>query len=144
MPGIEAVAGRAIATQQSCRLGDFSTLAGLPDEERARVFIGVCMPVVFSPDLSPAQRIELRNQTKAQVEEVVQALDGKLESWCQSAAVEWEYVNASVGDFTCRVGVSLGGVVSVNGDPFTVSTREMVTSTELIRQSITERISRGY
>lgn len=55
-------------------------------------------------------------------EKVVNDLGGSLSAWepCSpETAGYWEYANAGFDGVEVRVGVSSGGVVSVNGRPFT-------------------------
>lgn len=68
-------------------------------------------------------------------------IPARITPWAASNAPQWEYVDFTVGDHTLRVGVSTGGVISFNGDPFTLSKRQMCVTYETARQSLAERLA---
>lgn len=73
------------------------------------------------------------------VEELASSL-GSIDQWVQSQATEWKYATLTIKGHQFRVGVSTGGVVSINGDPFVPSSRAIVIGKDGISQSITERL----
>lgn len=77
------------------------------------------------------------------VEEVVDELGGSLSAWepCNPETVGyWEYANAGFNGVVVRVGVSSGGVVSVNGHPFTPDGLMNVTQ-KAVRESFSRQIA---
>ncbi|CAN7651351.1 hypothetical protein LJR129_005086 [Acidovorax sp. LjRoot129] len=63
-------------------------------------------------------------------------------SWEQSASFKWQYATLTIRGHDLRVGVSTGGVVSFEGDPFVPSSRVLCTSLETACQSLNERLMR--
>lgn len=77
-----------------------------------------------------------RNLARAIVEAVAVQEKGQLGSWVQSNAPEWMYVDLNIGNHQLRIGASTGGVISVDGDPFTPVERELIINKELTAQAI--------
>lgn len=63
-------------------------------------------------------------------------------SWEQSVSFEWQYATLTIRGHNLRVGVSTGGVVSFDGDPFVPSSRLLCTTLETASQSLNERLMR--
>ena len=63
--------------------------------------------------------LQARANAREAVAQVASALHAKLSAWRYSAAPEWEYATLTVGESVLTVGASTGGVISVNGQPFT-------------------------
>jgi hypothetical protein len=80
--------------------------------------------------------LEHRAQAKAIVERYAQGSDAVLSEWEPSQAQEWEYANLHFGDIPFRIGVSTGGVISINGYPFTPDTRALITTDEALQKAI--------
>lgn len=60
---------------------------------------------------------------------------------CRSLS-PWKYTTVTIdGSEPLRIGVSAGGVVSVNGDPFTPHARDMNVTLDAIEQSIISKLS---
>ncbi|WP_305910548.1 hypothetical protein Q9L42_020545 (plasmid) [Methylomarinum sp. Ch1-1] len=74
-----------------------------------------------SEDTKPQTASEEQKQfeAKAILARIVSELGGTISSWERSAAVVglWDYADITLNDKTERVGVSGGGVVSINGKP---------------------------
>ena len=88
----------------------------------------------FNDNVFPEQ-----DQGVRYVEELATSL-GSLDPWVQSQAAEWKYATLTIQSHQFRIGVSTGGVVSINGDPFVPSSRAIVIGKDGISQSITERL----
>lgn len=71
---------------------------------------------------------------KANLLAVVHQFGGALSGWTPSGE-HWEYTNLQIGSTQMRVGVSTGGVVSVNGHPFTPDLK-MNVNQDAVRKSI--------
>lgn len=86
--------------------------------------------------ISESRSIEDAKRIVAQL-----SFGARITPWAASNAPQWEYADFTVGDHTLRVGVSTGGVISFNGDPFTLSKRQMCVTYETARQSLAERLA---
>ncbi|KJA08780.1 hypothetical protein RP29_20075 [Acidovorax temperans] len=71
------------------------------------------------------------------------AIGAHLTEWEGSASPFWQYATLTVGEHSFRVGVSSGGVISFNGDPFTPTKRVMCVTYKAARSSLAERIARN-
>ena len=71
------------------------------------------------------------------------AIGAHLTEWEGSASPFWQYAILTVGEHSFRVGVSSGGVISFNGDPFTPTKRVMCVTYKAARSSLAERIARN-
>lgn len=74
---------------------------------------------------------------------VVAQLGHKLSPWIasQTAITPWEYARLEIGAEVISVGISAGGVVSVNGDPFSPQSRLLNISLTNTRESIEHAIN---
>lgn len=88
------------------------------------------------------QTLHARSIQDAQVIVTQLAFGAQLSPREQSVAREWQYANLTVGDQILRVGVSTGGVISFDGDPFTLSKRVLCTCYAIARKSLSERLAR--
>lgn len=79
---------------------------------------------------------QLRCNAQSLVAKVCDELGAELTGWCPSAAEQWEYARLDVDGITLQIGASTGGVVSVNGDPFTPSDRVLNLTEEEVLKSI--------
>ena len=84
-----------------------------------------------------------RQEAQKIVEKYASANDGKFSGWTGIASHEWEYATLTLQGLDLRVGASTGGVISVNGDPFTADNREMILSEDTLRKSIEPRLTRA-
>lgn len=66
-------------------------------------------------------------------------LGGRLSGFTQSGS-NWQYADLTIDGETLRVGVSTGGVVSVNGDPFAPDRKTMNTTLDALLMSIKSRL----
>lgn len=89
---------------------------------------------------------ELQARTRAQeiVKGIADQVGGQLSQWRNSIAPEWEYARLTIGDMGFTIGASTGGVVSVNGDPFTMGERKVAITPESILESIQARAKRAF
>ena len=71
------------------------------------------------------------------------AIGAHLTEWEGSASPFWQYATLTVGEHSFRVGVSSGGVISFNGDPFTPTKRVICVTYKAARTSLAERIARN-
>lgn len=88
----------------------------------------------------------LENEPQAKLDEgmsivvdIASELGGSLSEWEESApsiAGKWRYATLTVGDTPIRMAVSQGGVVQVNGDPFTKDTRELHLTRDKVLESV--------
>ena len=63
--------------------------------------------------------LQARANARDAVAHAATELNARLSAWRYSAAPEWEYATLTVGEAHLTVGASTGGVISVNGQPFT-------------------------
>ncbi|MDO8728500.1 MAG: hypothetical protein Q7K26_01265 [bacterium] len=75
-------------------------------------------------------------QGKTKLLNVIKEFDGSISAWTP-IGTGWDYCDLTVDSDRLRVGVSAGGVVSVNGDPFTPNKygRAMNVTNDAIRTS---------
>lgn len=69
-------------------------------------------------------------------------LRASLSEWRDSGE-NWKYASLTADDTVVPIGVSTGGVVSVNGDPFTPEERVMNVTKEAVMTSVTAYMNRG-
>ena len=67
-----------------------------------------------------ASELQARSRAQEIVKGIATQIGGQLSQWRNSIAPEWEYAKLTIGDAGFTIGASTGGVVSVNGDPFTM------------------------
>ncbi|MDH0342122.1 DUF6908 domain-containing protein [Chromobacterium haemolyticum] len=89
---------------------------------------------------------ELENEPLAKLEEgvalvidVAAELGGVLSEWEESSPSiigKWRYATLTVGETAIRMAVSHGGVVQVNGDPFTKGDRELHITRDKVLESV--------
>lgn len=70
-----------------------------------------------------------QEQGMANIDAVAKKLGGRISDWVQSGE-NWKYADLTIGASTMRIGTSTGGVVSVNGDPFTPDSERHMNITE--------------
>lgn len=77
--------------------------------------------ITSTSTLSLDQKIEPApvDKGKSAVLAVANELSGTLSAWEKIGSFGWEYCHLLVDSYSLRIGISTGGVVSVNGDPFT-------------------------
>lgn len=68
-------------------------------------------------DGNPGNRAADQLAAIQNVEQVAERMAAILSPWEQSKALEWKYSNLVVDDQCFRIGVSTGGVISINGSP---------------------------
>lgn len=83
-----------------------------------------------------ASELLVRSRAEAAVGAIAKQIGAQL-------TPEWEYAKLTVGDLCFTVGASTGGVVSVNGDPFTMEGRQLAITPESILESIQARVKRA-
>ena len=79
-----------------------------------------------------------QTESQAMVEFVAIELGARLGLWRDRR--NWVYVTMEIAGRTLSVGVSDGGVVSVNGDPFTLAPRTICNTRRAVKLSITCRL----
>jgi hypothetical protein len=84
--------------------------------------------------------LQLRARAQEIVKNIADQFGGKLTPWHNSVAPEWEYAKLTIGEIGFTVGASTGGVVSVNGDPFTMGDRKLNVTPETMLASIQARM----
>lgn len=77
-------------------------------------------------------------------QKVVAQMGCKLSPWIasQTAISPWEYARLEIGAEVISVGISAGGVVSVNGDPFSPERRLMNINLTNTRESLQHAINK--
>lgn len=88
--------------------------------------------------------LQLRARAQEIVKGIADQVGGQLSQWRNSIAPEWEYARLTIGDMGFTIGASTGGVVSVNGDPFTMGERKVAITPESILESIQARAKRAF
>lgn len=81
------------------------------------------------------------NIAKGIVSSVSAELGGTLAEWAPAGpeiAGRWERSSLVINGETLRIGVSGGGVIQINGDPFTKSDRAMITDAQTFRRAVLE------
>jgi hypothetical protein len=94
---------------------------------------------------APAVAAEARTRAAglALIDGVAEELGGVFSEWRQSGSM-WQYADLAVGAATMSIGVSDGGVVQVNGDPFTdYPERAMHTTHEAVRKSVQAAVQKS-
>ena len=74
------------------------------------------------------------DQGLALAKEIAKSFDGTFSSWVPSSQEiigNWQYANLTIGNVFIRVGVSSGGVVSLDGHPFSPDGKVNVTPVAL-------------
>lgn len=73
----------------------------------------------------------------------METVGAKLETptWIKRFSDEWEFNKLIVGKVVIPVGISTGGVVSFEGDPFTKRDRQLNNTPATVIQSISEQIA---
>lgn len=61
--------------------------------------------------------------------------------WLSRSSHEWEYNMLMIGKVVIPVGISTGGVISFEGDPFTKKERLLNITPAAVIQSISEQIA---
>ena len=74
---------------------------------------------------------------------IMETLGARLETpnWYKRFNDVWEFNQIIVGKVAIPVGISTGGVVSFEGDPFTKKDRELNITAKAVTQSISEQIA---
>lgn len=84
-------------------------------------------------------KIASANEQQADAMKMVESLaerrGAQVSAWEQSAAKEWKLATATEGRRFFRVGVSTGGVVNVNGDPYTPHERRLNVTLGALQES---------
>lgn len=60
----------------------------------------------------------------------------ELSEWKASSAKEWSYATATIGDTSVSFGTSTGGIVSINGNPFTPTGRKPNDNPAAVAESV--------
>lgn len=95
--------------------------------------------IFYTPAPRGPQESATLEQGIATVAELAAELGGTLSPWQlpdEGIIGEWRYTNLTIGDTQIRIAVSGGGVVQVNGDPFTKEGRELHITRDRILASI--------
>ena len=95
--------------------------------------------IFFTPPPGQDQELVDLEQGMSAVATIAAELGGSLSPWelpGEGVIGEWRYTNLAIGSTQIRVAVSQGGVVQINGDPFTKEGRVMHVTRERILASI--------
>lgn len=83
-----------------------------------------------------AQEMNARDHAKRIVNSLVETTQLKMTTWEKSLGRHWESTTISNGNVVIRISASTGGVISIDGDPFTKDGRLILNKSDIIKSEI--------
>ena len=73
-------------------------------------------------------------------ERVAILVGASISDWERGAAKQWIYSTFKVEGTEFRIGVSTGGVISINGSPHTTDTKRVITNNHLFEMTLLSKL----
>lgn len=90
----------------------------------------------------PSLVAETQPEAQAVVAHVAAKHHASLSDWVPSQAVEWAYATLQIGSVSMQIGASTGGVISIDGDPYTVDKKKTLTDTTLLEVTLSRKMGK--